>query len=143
MQLAWLKNLVMKVKNDTTRRSMFKRLRDIMHNHKNVESSLEEANRFLNEFKEENSFVEYFRARWLDIIGLGSYYNIQRFLFNEQPMDNLQLLCNIFYSFIFHILLDFKFHVFTINSNFPSYFFHSYPMCLAYQHVLYLLAYVL
>ena len=52
----------MKVKDDTTRRSMFKRLGDIMHNHKNTNSALEEANRFLNEFKEENAFVEYFRA---------------------------------------------------------------------------------
>ena len=43
-------------------------------------------------------------------------------------MNNPQLLCNIFYSFIFHILIDFKFHVFTIISNFPSYFFHSYPV---------------
>jgi len=66
----------MKVKDDTTRHSMFERLGDIMHNHKNADSALEEANRFLNEFKQENAFVEYFRARWLDRIGLGSYYNI-------------------------------------------------------------------
>ena len=66
----------MKFKDDTTRRSMFKRLGDIMHNHKNTNSALEEANRFWNEFKEENAFVEYFRARWLDRIGLGSHYNI-------------------------------------------------------------------
>jgi len=50
----------MKVKDDTTRRSMFERLGDIMHNHKNADSALEEANRFLNEFKQENAFVEYF-----------------------------------------------------------------------------------
>ena len=65
----------MKFKDDTTRRSMFKHLGDIVHNHKNTNSALEEANRFLNEFKQENAFVEY-RARWLDRIGLGSYYNI-------------------------------------------------------------------
>ena len=46
----------MKGKDDTTRRSMFKRLGDIMNNHKNVDSALEEASRFLNEFKEENTF---------------------------------------------------------------------------------------
>ena len=66
----------MKVKDDTTRCSVFKCLGDVMHNHKNADSALEEANRFLNEFKEESSFVEYFRARWLGIIGLGSHYNI-------------------------------------------------------------------
>ena len=66
----------MKFKDDTTMRSMFKCLGDIMHNHKNTNPALEEANRFLNEFKEENSFVEYFRAQWLDIICLGSYYII-------------------------------------------------------------------
>ena len=42
----------MKVKDDTTRRLMFKHLGDIMYNHKNEYSTLEEANRFLNEFKE-------------------------------------------------------------------------------------------
>ena len=73
----------MKVKDETTRRSMFKHLGDIMHNHKNAYSALEEANRFLNEFKEENASVEYYRAQWLDKIGLGSYYNIKIFLFNE------------------------------------------------------------
>ena len=52
----------MKVKDDTTRRSMFKHLGDIMHNQKNADYTLEEANRFLNEFKEENAFIEYFRA---------------------------------------------------------------------------------
>ena len=57
---AWIKSLVMKVKDAITRRSMFKRLGNIMHNHKNVDSALEEANMFLNEFKEENAFVEYF-----------------------------------------------------------------------------------
>ena len=66
----------MKFKDDTTRRSMFKHLGDIVHNHKNKNSALEEANRFLNEFKEENVFVEYFQAQWLEKIGLGSYYNI-------------------------------------------------------------------
>ena len=66
----------MKVKDDTTRRLMFKCLGDIMHNQKNADSALEEADRFLNEFKEENAFVEYFRVRWLDRIGLGLYYNI-------------------------------------------------------------------
>ena len=66
----------MKVIDDTTSRSMFNHLGDIMHNQKNANSTLEEANRFLNEFKEENSFVEYFRAQWLDKICLGSYYNI-------------------------------------------------------------------
>ena len=80
MQLAcqkgMAKNLVMKVMDDTTRCSMFKRLGDIMHNHKNEDSALEEANRFLNEFKEENVFVEYFRVQSLDKIGLGSHYNI-------------------------------------------------------------------
>ena len=66
----------MTVKYDTTRHLTFKHLGDTMHNQKSKDSSLEEANRFLNEFKEENSFVEYFQARWLERIGLGSYYNI-------------------------------------------------------------------
>lgn len=59
---AWLKNLVMKVKDDTTRHSMFKHLDDIMQNPKNEKFSLEETNKFLNDFQEETTFVEYFRA---------------------------------------------------------------------------------
>ena len=66
----------MKVNDDTTSHSMFKRLEDIMHNDKNGYFALDEANRFLNEFKEENAFVENFQARWFDIIHLGSYYSI-------------------------------------------------------------------
>lgn len=62
MQLAWLKNLVMKVKDDSKRRVMFKCLGDIMHNHKNANSAIEETKTFLNEFQEETAFVEYFRA---------------------------------------------------------------------------------
>ena len=40
----------MKVKDDTTRRTMFKRLGDIMHTKKNEYFAIEEANKFLNEF---------------------------------------------------------------------------------------------
>ena len=66
----------MKFKDDTTRRAMFKQLGDIMHTQKNEYSAIEEANKFLNEFQEETAFVEYFRARWLDRIGLSIYYNL-------------------------------------------------------------------
>ena len=75
---AWLKNLVMKVKDDTTRRAMFKRLGDIMHSHKNVNSALEETNKFLNDFQEETTFVDNFQ--WLDRIGLISVALISIFL---------------------------------------------------------------
>ena len=65
----------MKVKDDTTRGSMFKWLGDIMHTKKEY-SAIEEANKFLNDFQEETSFVEYFRAWWLDKIGLAIDYNM-------------------------------------------------------------------
>ena len=50
----------MNVKDDTKRCAMFKLLGDIMHTKKNEYSAIEEANKFLNDFQEETTFVEYF-----------------------------------------------------------------------------------
>ena len=55
---AWSKILLTKVKDDTTRRAMFKHLGDIVHTEKNIDSAIKEANKFLNDFPEEIAFVE-------------------------------------------------------------------------------------